>query len=187
MLQAGDNGTQGEALPRQMTIPLGVVVERQAVDHPWADCRWVPVSVHTGESAVAPWTVLVEGEGFTRYHAGTFPLTLYRSDTEAYRENLANGRTRVYVVLTPADEPEGPCPYAVRTVTVSPYEMQDYLDAGDDIVEAIALPESLEALLVSFIETHHVEVEFKKRKRDRFAVEEEKFGQQPIFDRKRTP
>lgn len=168
-------------MPNQVTIPLGVVVERQAVDHPWADWRWKPVSVFPGETDRPAWSELMCGEGFTRYHAGTYPLTLYRSDTEAYRENIASDKMAVYVVLSPADDATGPCPYEVRHVTVSPYEMQDHLDAGEDIVEAVTVPDSLAALIVEFVDQHHVEVEFKKRKRERFAVEEEKFGQEPIF------
>ena len=172
-------------LAKEITIPLGVVVERQIVDHPWAEDRWMPVSVFPGETERPPWSEMMRGDRFVRYHAGIHPLTLYRADTQAYRENLKSSRPAVYVVLSPGENPAAPCPLDVRLVTVSPYEMQDYLDAGEDIIEPVDLPESLAALMAEFVDQHHVDAAFKKRKRDRFAVEEEKFGQEPIFKQRR--
>lgn len=176
---AGEKPTD---LPAHVTVPLGVVVDQQTVDHPWADDRWRPVSVFAGQSGRAPWSRIMTGEGYVRYHAGDAPLHLYRSDTPAYRENLAAGQASIYVVLSPAESgSDRVSPYDVRLVTASPYEMQDYLDAGDDIVEAVVAPDSVAALIADFIAQHHVEETFKKRKRDRFRDEEHKFGQQPIF------
>ena len=72
-------------------------------------------------------------------------------------------------------------PMFPRIVTASSYEAQDYHDAGDDIIEKIAMPEAVAAFVQAFVEEHHVDVEFIKRRRDRLNTEEQKFGKTPIF------
>jgi len=54
--------------------------------------------------------------------------------------------------------------YRPVTVTASPYLAEDLLD-GDDIVEALAMPEGLIAWVQAFIDRHHVDEPFVKRKR----------------------
>ena len=45
---------------------VGVVVEWQAVDHPWADHRWRVTELLPGPAAAAPWTLLDETPGLRR-------------------------------------------------------------------------------------------------------------------------
>ena len=56
-------------------------------------------------------------------------------------------------------------------VTASPFEAQDYADNGDDIVEKVPMPEGLVALVRDFVEAHHEEEVFHKRRRDKRAEE----------------
>ena len=56
-------------------------------------------------------------------------------------------------------------------MTASPYEAQDYLDSGEEIVEAVPAPEGLVAWISAFIQAHHVDEPFKKRKQSRVAVD----------------
>lgn len=170
------------AIAPEITVPVGVIVERQTIDNAWADDRWKPVSVFLGESPLEPWSVMMETQAVTRYHAGIFPLTLYRSDTSAYLEAEAAGRMAIYVVMS-TDGATGGRPFACKKVTASPYEMQDHLDAGDDTVEAVTMPEPLVALVSAFIEEHHTETPFRKRKRDRAQIEKPAFGKEPIFNK----
>jgi hypothetical protein len=58
-------------------------------------------------------------------------------------------------------------PYEVVLVTASPFEAQDYADNGDDIVEKVPMPEGLVALVRDFVEAHHQEEVFQKRRRDK--------------------
>jgi hypothetical protein len=44
------------------------------------------------------------------------------------------------------------------------------------------MPAELFALVSDFVDKHHVEEKFKKRKRDEVKLEEHKFGQEPIFE-----
>lgn len=156
-------------MERTTEMPVGVVVERRAIDHPWQKWRWRPVEVIPGAPAVEGWRELVAGPGWTRYHAATLPLTLHRSEAESYRDNLAADPPRVYVVLrsTRGDRPPADAPYRVPLVTASPYEAQAYINNGDDVVEGVPMPEAIVAWLRGFVERHYVERPFLKRKRSR--------------------
>lgn len=153
---------------RVETMPVGIVVERRETDHPWQDHAWLPVAVIPGAPPCDPagaWRSLDQGEGWVHYHAGTLEVELHRADTEAYRTNLSNDPPVVYVVLRDPDEGEHEVtPFAA---TASAYEAQDYMDAGDDIVEGVPMPEPMVAWVQAFIDAHHVDQPFKKRRRRR--------------------
>ncbi len=167
---------------REVTLPLGIVVEKRKSMHPWGDWIWKPVAVFTNAAEGVSWAELMRGEDFVRYHAGTLPLTLHRKDTEPLRHNLMLDQPELYVVLQVNEDPRS-CefPYAPHMVTASAYEAQDFHDAGENIIEKVAMPEEVAALIQAFVEEHHVEARFKKRQRDELNVEEQKFGKTPIF------
>ena len=124
-------------MERTVTMPLGVIVERREIDHPWQKCIWRPVAVMPGTAPVDDWTELARGRGFVRFFCGTLPLSLHRGETEAYRYTLANTPPPVYVVLRSADAREDGREIRPFLVTASPYEAEDFLDSGDEIVEAV--------------------------------------------------
>ena len=76
-------------------------------------------------------------------------------------------------------------PYIVHSVTFSPYEAQDFQDSAEDIVERVAIPPGIALELIQFVNQHHVEQPFRKRKRTEAEPAEEQFGQEPIFERDR--
>lgn len=143
-------------------MPLGVVVERREIDNRWQRFAWKPVAVIPGAPPVGEWRELVRGERFVRWHAATLPLELHRKETEGYRYNLSAKAPAIYVVLRPQDG--GPHEVAPFLVTASPYEAECYLD---DIVEAVPMPDGLIAWVQDFVQRHHVDEPFRKRKRDR--------------------
>jgi hypothetical protein len=49
-------------------------------------------------------------------------------------------------------------------ITACPHEAQSYGGNGDDVVEAVSMPAVLEAWIRQFVERHHVEEAFVKRK-----------------------
>lgn len=165
----------------EVSIPLGIVVEKRESDHPWADSVWMPVSVFLNANPTAKWQVMMKSDGCTRYHAGTLLLTLHRKETEALRANLMLPTPELYVVLQEDEDPDAKFPYVAHAVTASAYDAQDLMDAGDDIVEKVAMPEAVMVFIQAFVEEHHVEEEFIKRKRDKLKLEEQKFGKEPIF------
>ena len=44
------------------------------------------------------------------------------------------------------------------------------------------MPKGVAGWISSFVDEHHVEQTFKKRRRDEVKIEEHKFGQEPIFE-----
>ncbi len=125
------------------SLQLGIVLERRRLDNPWQDFDWRPVAVIPGAPACDPegaWRGLGEGEDWIRYHGGTLSLELFRSETEGYKVNLSNDPPRVFVVLRSGEDAEGAHDVVPFLVTACPYEAQDYLDSGEDIIEGVPMP-----------------------------------------------
>ncbi|WP_420348884.1 DUF3305 domain-containing protein [Pelagibius sp.] len=162
-------------------LPLGVVVERRRIDHPWKDWAWKPVAVIPGAPPLDPetdWTVLREGEGWVHYHCGTLPLELFRRETEGYKVNLSQEPPQIFVLLRSEDDPESPHEFLPFLVTASPYEAQDYLDSGEEIVEGVPMPPDLVAFVQAFVDAHHVDEVFHKRKRQKARSGDDAFSRQ---------
>jgi len=145
------------------TLPVGVVIERRPAESEWIDHTWHVEAVLPGASDIDEWVELERDGDRVRYHAATLPLEIYRGETEGYKYNLTLEPPIVYVVLDP--EPDGENPVEVSLATVCPYEAQDYLDGSEVQVESVPMPAAVAAWLAEFVEKHHVDVPFKKRKR----------------------
>ena len=151
-------------------MPVGVVIRRTPSKSRWANWNWRPVALLPG-AAPAEWKLLREEGTAAEFHAATVNLTLYRADTEAYRVGISSEPPSAWVVLAPIDDPEDSREFRVRMVTASPYEAQDCLDSGEEIVEAVPMPPGLVAWVRDFVETRHVDEPFRKRKRREVDVD----------------
>ncbi len=170
------------AVKDQASLPLGIVLERRDVDNPWVDHSWRTVAVVAGAPARSPlgeWTPMGGGEGWAHFHAGTLTLELFPRETEGYKLNLSQDPPRLYVVLR--DEEEGLCDHEVVPflVTACPYEAQDYLDSGEEQVDAVPMPEAVIAFVETYVGRHHVEEPFHKRKRKGADSADEAFARPP--------
>ncbi|SMF23828.1 Protein of unknown function [Tistlia consotensis] len=149
-------------------VEVGIVLERRESRHPWLDFAWKPVAAIAGAPARDPrgdWPVAAQGDDWIHFHAGTLTLEMFRKETEGYRVNLSQDPPRLFVVLRDPEDPEVDHPIVPILVTACPYEAQDYLDSGSDLVEPVAMPPELVAFLRDFVERNHVEQPFKKRQR----------------------
>jgi hypothetical protein len=157
--------THRQAMERSVRMALGVVIERRRSTSRWQDWSWRPVSVILGAPPVGPeWRELLRDETWTQYHAANLPLELHRSETEDYLLNLSQHPPRIYVVLRPAAEPDTHA-YRPLLITASPAEAEGYLASGDEIVEGVPMPAAVIAWVKDFVDRHHVERPFVKRKR----------------------
>jgi hypothetical protein len=145
------------------SIPVGVVVDRIKAESPWIDYIWQPAAVLVGVPDAKPWTLLSGDNDRASFYAGSGSIDLYRSDTSNYRDNLM-GDSKLWVVLTPS---ESDPPYSLFMVTADPTEGEAQTETGVNLVEAVAMPEAVRAVLETFVAEHHVEQTFYKRKRDR--------------------
>lgn len=159
-------------MERTRSMALGVMVERREVDHPWQSYAWRPVAVIPGAPQTDAPRQLNEEDGRLRYHAATLPLDLHRKEAEAYKANLSNDPPQIYIVLRPNDDSGSEIEIEPFLVTASPYEAQDYLDSGEDIVEGVTMPDSVIAWVQAFVDRHYIEEPFKKRARKRHEAHE---------------
>lgn len=159
---------------------LGVVIERREIDNPWQQYSWRPVAVIPGAPAIDGRKTLREGDGWVHYHAATLPLELFRGETEAYKVNLSGHPPSIYVVLRDDEDADAEADsYTPFCVTASPYEAQDYLDSGEELVEGVPMEPGMIAWVQGFIDRHHVDEPFKKRKRKPYDPNESGFSRRP--------
>ena len=149
------------------SILVGIVVERREIDNLWQDYIWSPVAVIVGAQPMDPtdeWKELRRGEDWVHYLAGTLTLELFAAETDGYRTNLSNPQPYIYIVMTPGEEADEPeiMPFLA---TVSPHEAEGYTEDSEQIVEGVPMPQEMVAWVSEFVDKHHVEVPFKKRKR----------------------
>jgi hypothetical protein len=147
------------------TMPVGVVIERRDLDNKWIDHAWQPVAVIPGAPRIDEWRQMVAGDGWIQYHAATLDIEIFAKETEGYRVNLQSTKPAIYVVLRRNVDSGSLHEVEVFHVTVCPFEASQYTDMGDDIVEGVPMPPEIAAWLADFIDKHHVDVPFVKRKR----------------------
>jgi hypothetical protein len=163
---------KSRSMERRSSMALGVVVERRELDNRWQRWAWKAVAVIPGAPPIEAWRELMRGDRFVRWHAATMPLVLHRIETEAYRVNLSGRSPAIYVVLRKVEPSERTAGNDVApfVVTASPYDAEGYME-GDDLVEAVPMPDGLIAWVQAFIDRHHVDQPFVKRKRKRAKAE----------------
>lgn len=145
-------------------IPVGVVVERRRAISPWAESVWRPTAALAGLPEAAAWTPLAQDGDTISYYAGPAEIALYRSETENYRRNLGSDAPSIWVVL---HETGGEPPYSLGGVTVDPAEGEGWTEAGQAIVEAVAMPQAVREEVAAFVAQYPAEPGFVKRRRDR--------------------
>jgi Protein of unknown function (DUF3305) len=148
--------------PALLKIAVGVIVERRKARSPWIDFTWKPVSVLAGLPDASPWTLLSQDSDGATFYAGAAEIALHRTETGNYRDNLSRAEAKLWVALRATDiEP----PYEVFAVTADPAEGEALTEAGNDLVDMVAMPDAVRAEIAAFIAEHHVERPFYKRQR----------------------
>ena len=143
---------------------VGLVIERWAAVSEWGTSTWRPSVVFAGAPDVAAWTPLGGTGDRHLFYAGPQAIRLYSTETGNYRDNLGTGAPLLWVVLRPqGDQP----PVEVVAVTADPSEGEAFTEPGHDVVETVAMPPEIAAIVAQFIACHHVEQVFEKRKRDK--------------------
>lgn len=141
----------------RLTVPLGVIVAREANEHPWEQDRWRTVGVCIDALDKADWRRHRRLDA--HYHTATLPLTLQRKETLSYRVNLTNGEPTLYVVLRydPASTQDGAI--TVRWVTASPLDAQSHTDPALDWVDRVPMPARLISIVEGFVASDCDQVE----------------------------
>jgi hypothetical protein len=157
-----------------ISISVGVVVERLKAQSQWIDYIWRPANVLEGVPEMPPWTLLEGNSERALFYAGRADIGLYVSEAAHYRENLATGYPKLWIVLRPTGvEP----PLELVMVTADPFEGEGLTEGASDLVEPVPMPESMQAVVAAFVEQHFVNEPFFKRKRDK--ANPESLGRRP--------
>lgn len=144
-------------------VPVGVVLRRTPGVTRWRKWSWTASAVLPG-AGPTDWHELRREGDAVEYHAATEMLELHGADAEAYLHGLQAEVPSVYIIMR---EGAGEDPLDVVLVTASPYEAQDYTDSGEEIVEKVAMPPLLKAMVQEFVDDFYEEEVFVKRKRDK--------------------
>jgi len=153
-----------------VTLPLGIVIRKSPGVTRWSRWVWQAVAVLPG-AADADWRELRREGEVVEYHAATVPLELWRASTEDYLTGLSARVPSIAVVMRQTSDPDAAQEIEVLLATASPYEAQDYMDSGEEIVELVPMPEGLAAIIRDFVDQHHHHQKFIKRKRDKKRVD----------------
>ncbi|WP_424629409.1 DUF3305 domain-containing protein [Bradyrhizobium sp. SYSU BS000235] len=147
---------------------VGVVLRRRAIDNPWIDHVWSPVTVLEEVPSTAPWTMLSQDSEATLYYAGCATIELFRAETANYRDNLADGAPQIWVAL----RRQGGGPELELTkVTADPTEGEAMFESGTDVIGTVPMPPDIASWVAAFVDKFHVEHVFHKRTRDRVNVD----------------
>lgn len=148
----------------EISFPVGVVCEKRKIDHKWVDHVWEPVAVLSDVPDAPAWTLLHREGPVERYYIGAVDLTLATTETAQYRDNLMAPPPRLWVVVR---EEGGEAPLTLVTVTADPMEGEAHTEPGSSIVAVVPMPGEIAAGIAAFVDAHHVERPFIKRKRKR--------------------
>lgn len=179
------------ASTRHVLYAVRVIVERQPLDNPWLSHKWavhdlIPLDISAGLGALPSGDIILQP-----LHADSSELDLYMADiridlhhaeAEAYAENLQSSDPAIYVVLrrtedVDTDEEEdsknGQSCADVRLfdVSLSPYNIQDYEDCGEDQIEKLPLQGPIAQFVEAFVDQHFTPEVFVKRKRDKARID----------------
>lgn len=150
---------------------VGVIVEKRKAASQWIDHTWSVAAVLPGMPETAPMTLVERVPEGERYYLGAGHLVFNAMETANYRDNLAADVPKIWVIMREHGEDGS---LSLLAVTVDPSEGEAHTQAGSDLVDAVPMSPDLVAVLTAFVDEHHVEREFFKRKRDR--VDPEKSG-----------
>lgn len=144
-------------------LTVGIVAVKRKLSNPWVDFEWMPEVVLPGLPEVPPGTRIGAEGSVERWYLGPVELTFHSGETSHYRDNLASGRPAVWVALREGEDGA----WRVAAATIDPYEGEAFVDVVTDKVEAVPMPHEVAVELQAFVDAHHVDQPFYKRKRDR--------------------
>ena len=118
-------------------------------------------------------------EGLSMLFTADASLDLHHAEAEAYAENLASSDPAIYLVLRKnensddyedVESDENAADRHVAEISLSPYNIQDYEDCGEDQVEKLQLQGPIAEFVEAFVAKHFQPEPFKKRRRDKAHV-----------------
>jgi len=184
---------------RHVLYAVRLIVERKSIDNQWQSHRWVihdlvPLELSAGGGLPPSNDVQFQrlrlpsndASGDLLFTAEA-SLDLHRAEAEAYAENLASSEPAIYAVLRhnedEDDSGDGEIDIHLAEISLSPYNIQDYEDCGEDQVEKLPLQGPIAEFVKEFVEIHFKPEPFIKRKRDKARNRDQLGGADPRLRR----
>lgn len=160
-----------DAPPLQSHLPVTVVVQcTQTPEHRWqSETRQVVAVIARTAESDQPAEVgggqsdQVDDAEMLRYDH--LQIELHADEADSYYLNISTEQPRCFVVLNENDETGKHEPFIV---TASPDLAASY-ESVDHPIEVVALDPALYPAIETFVLTHHIPEEFKKRKRKNWS------------------
>jgi len=180
---------------KHILIAVKIIFEKKLLNNKWQSHEWeihdlVLMDMKSGDGyppinnvEILPLRNFDEERkksNLKNYFFAEASIDLHRAEAEAYAENLQSSDPAIYIVLREGfydDEIEesfedDDIDVHLAEVSLSPYNIQDYEDSGEDIIKKVPLDGPISDLLEKFVEQHFKPEEFIKRKRDRARIDE---------------
>ena len=142
-------------MPKEV-LRIGVVGLSHPPSSQWAQRTLRPAALMADLPPLKGGSLMSNQDGVHTVYLGDFAIVLHSGETRHYIDNLRAARPSVWVSMDRG---------RVQTVTVDPYEGEALAGDTERIVEALPMPPAIAAHLSAFIDAHHVEEVFHKRKR----------------------
>jgi hypothetical protein len=176
---------------KHVLYAVRVIFERQDIQNVWQTHRWVvhdlvPLELEAGDGmppindvTLQPLRVETSDIETKALFSAEASLDLHRAEAEAYAENLASSEPAIYIVLrnNEVDDDRGnDVDVHLAELSLSPYNIQDIEDCGEDQVEKLPLQGPIAKFVQEFVMIHFKPEPFKKRKRDKALVDGNEMG-----------
>jgi hypothetical protein len=172
---------------RHVLYAVRLIVERQSIDNQWQSHRWVihdlvPLELSAGGGLPPSNDVQFQrlrqpsndASGDLLFTAEA-SLDLHRAEAEAYAVLRHNEDED--------DSGDGEIDIHLAEISLSPYNIQDYEDCGEDQVEKLPLQGPIAEFVKEFVEIHFKPEPFIKRKRDKARNRDQLGGADPRLRR----
>lgn len=131
------------------SLPIAVLMQRRALDHPWVSESWHAVGVVPDGGGLPPVQDLSSGEGRDTYLVSGLQLELYPDEDDGYFENCMAPEPKVFVMWRMIEGRAMP----VRA-TVSYAEGTRIFDSGEP-GDGVAMPGEVQAWLHAYLQEHY--------------------------------
>ena len=178
---------------RHVLYGVKIIIERQPIDNIWQSHRWVihdlvPLNLRAGDGLPPSNDIHFErlrqvksGQESLSLFIAEASLDLHGAEAEAYADNLASAEPSIYAVFRKNEDDDDNSDEEVdihlAEISLSPYNIQDYEDCGEDQVEKLPLHGPIADFVKDFVDVHFKPEPFIKRKRDKARVERDQMGQ----------
>ena len=178
---------------RHVLYGVKIIIERQPIDNIWQSHRWVihdlvPLNLRAGDGLPPSNDIHFErlrqvksGKESLSLFIAEASLDLHGAEAEAYADNLASAEPSIYAVFRKNedddDNSDDEVDIHLAEISLSPYNIQDYEDCGEDQVEKLPLHGPIADFVKDFVDVHFKPEPFIKRKRDKARVERDQMGQ----------